>query len=101
MSYLLSSVDPGQCPVLYCDTNGPTSTECLIACSFDWFSVSLLRLGNCGVVLIHRVVHSLAVGYIQHAVLLFVLFIMLHVVICLLCTLILSILASNSTDPQS
>jgi hypothetical protein len=93
MSHLLSSVDP----VLYCDTD--SRADCFIACFVGCFSVCFFVwvIADCALHYLasQRMVHSLsvhycsscvAVGFIQHAS---------------LRAVILSILASNATDPAN
>ena len=98
MSYLLSSV----VPVLYCDTNGPTRAPAFLSLApSTGFQCLLLRSGHCGLCaslscFTEWCIHS--VRYIQQ---LRCCSIRSVVMICFLCTLILSILASNSIEPLS
>jgi hypothetical protein len=92
--YICFRVDP----VLYCcDTNGPTHAPTILSLASAAASVFASSLGplwivRC-IVLLHRVVHSLSVRYCSSCV------IVRFIHHALLCALILSILASNATDP--
>ena len=92
MSHLLSSVDP----VLYCDTNGPTTVLSLASSAASVFASSLgpLRIVYC-IILLHRAMHSLSVHYCSSCV------VVRFIIMLLFRALILSILASNATDPAN
>jgi hypothetical protein len=95
MSHLLSSVDP----VLYCDTNGPTHVPTVLslassAASVFASSLGPLRIVHC-IILLHRAMHSLSVHYCSSCV------VVRFIIMRLLRALILSILASNATDPAN